>query len=65
MHKIKHMMQYNNAVPETSWFKPALADELPAFHSERIFPKTTLGQCLPSFDVVDEVMTAVKIHFFQ
>lgn len=48
-------------MPETNWFKPA--DELPALQSERIFPNTTLGQCLPSFDVVDEVMAAV--NFFS
>lgn len=52
----------NIFVPETNWFKPELADEVPAFHSDRIFPNTTLGQCLPSFDVVDEVMAAVKTY---
>lgn len=52
-------------VPEINWFKPELADEDPAFHSDRILPNTTLGQCLPSFDVVDEVMAAVKTYFFS
>lgn len=52
------------ALPETtSWLRPAVADDDPAFQSERIFPKTTLGQCLPSFDVVDDVIAAVKIYF--